>query len=59
MFAVMTNRGSQVGLFLSESSAWVEANTINARGQDVFAWVVEVPKDTQHEDMPGRGVFYG
>lgn len=58
-FAVMTNRGNQIGLFITEANAWVEANTINARGLDVFAWVVEVPAETKPEDMPGRGFIYG
>ena len=59
MFALMNNRGSQVGLYSTRADAQKAADAFNARGLDVFAWVVEAPASAKPEDMPGRGVIYG
>lgn len=59
MFALMNNRGAQIGLYHTKAEAEREADNFNSRGLDVFAWVVSVSSDTQPEDMPGRGFIYG
>jgi hypothetical protein len=59
MFALMNNRGSQIGLYDTKEEAQKVADAFNRRGLDVFAWVVDAPKDAEHEDMPGRGFVYG
>jgi hypothetical protein len=59
MFSLINNRGAQVGLYASKAEAQKAADAINARGGDVFAWVIDAPKGAEHEDMPGRGVIYG
>lgn len=58
-YAVMNNRGSQLGVFTNKQEAQNMANSINRRNMDVFAWLVEVDNSTQEEDMPGRGYIYG
>jgi hypothetical protein len=55
----MNNRGSQIGLYNTKAEAQKEADAFNARGLDVFAWVVDAPAGAEVEDMPGRGVIYG
>ena len=59
MFAVMNNRGAQIGLHTERAEAQKQADELNSLGLDVFAWVVDAPAGAEHEDMPGRGVFYG
>ena len=59
MFALMNNRGSQIGLYNTKAEAQKEADAFNARGLDVFAWIVDAPAGAEFEDMPGRGVIYG
>ena len=59
MFALMNNRGAQIGLYETKEEAQKEADAFNARGLDVFAWVIDAPKGAEHEDLPGRGVIYG
>ena len=59
MFAIMNNRGCQVGLYDTKEEAQSEADAYNARGSDVFAWVIDAPAGADVEDMPGRGFIYG
>ena len=59
MFAVMNNRGAQLGLYTEACQAQAAADGVNSQGLDVFAWVIEAPAGAQAEDMPGRGVVYG
>ena len=59
MFALMNNRGSQIGLYNTRAEAQMGADEFNALGLDVFAWVVDAPSCSEFEDMPGRGVIYG
>ena len=59
MYAVINNRGAQLGLYEFKAEAQREADEVNAWGIDVFAWIVDAPEGAEHEDMPGRGVIYG
>ncbi len=59
MFALMNNRGSQIGIYDTKAEAQKDADEFNARGLDVFAWVVDAPAGAEFEDMPGRGFIYG
>lgn len=60
MFALMNNRGSQIGIYDTKAEAQKEADAFNARGLDVFAWPVECADDAgEAYEMPGRGFIYG
>lgn len=58
MFAVITNRGTQVSLHETPEEAQEDANRINRNGGSTFAWVVFDPNAVE-EDLPGRGFLYG
>lgn len=58
MYALINNRGSQIGIYDTKAEAQKEADGFNARGLDVFAWVVDAPAGAEVEDMPGRGFIY-
>jgi len=57
-FTVITNRGAQLGVFLSRAEANILADEINSNGGEVFAWVNE-DNNAVEEDIPGRGFIYG
>ena len=59
MFAIINNRGAQIGVFDTQEEAQEGAEAYNTECLDVFAWVAEAEKVAEPEDIPGRGLIYG